>query len=307
MASILEMDRVHLNNIALILIAASLAYVIPFELLLISYALLGPLHYLTEISWLHDRKYFTRGSVDVGIFAGAIFVAVVAGLAGLPLDLIWFVLGVALVILVTKKLWFRAVLLSTLFTGILVFHANPILVLGAVLIPTIIHVYLFTMLFMLWGALKEGRILGFVSVGILVLAGISFFVVPMGTREVLVPLFGIENLSYFDELRRVLGLLFGSGVPSAGVALAAFISFAYTYHYLNWFSKTRVIGWNKITNTRRTVIAILYVASIGLYIYDYSMGFTALILLSVFHVLLEFPLNWKSLVGVYSELKARLV
>src|ERR1043165_8502495 len=34
------------------------AFVLPFELFLFSYAVLGPLHYLTEISWLHDRKYF---------------------------------------------------------------------------------------------------------------------------------------------------------------------------------------------------------------------------------------------------------
>src|SRR2546430_5445042 len=37
-----------------------LAYAFPFELFLFSYAVLGPLHYLTEISWLHDRKYFVQ-------------------------------------------------------------------------------------------------------------------------------------------------------------------------------------------------------------------------------------------------------
>ena len=28
---------------------------------LFAYAFLGPLHYLTEISWLHDRQYFAKG------------------------------------------------------------------------------------------------------------------------------------------------------------------------------------------------------------------------------------------------------
>lgn len=46
-------------NILLMLLSAGLAYAIPFELVLISYAFLGPAHYLTEISWLHDRNYFT--------------------------------------------------------------------------------------------------------------------------------------------------------------------------------------------------------------------------------------------------------
>jgi len=48
-------DAIHLG---LMLLALAVAYVLPFELLLLSYAILGPVHYLTEISWLHDRKYF---------------------------------------------------------------------------------------------------------------------------------------------------------------------------------------------------------------------------------------------------------
>src|SRR5947209_13065510 len=47
-------------NIALMLLSAAAAYIIPFELFLFAYAVLGPLHYLTEISWLHDRKYFVE-------------------------------------------------------------------------------------------------------------------------------------------------------------------------------------------------------------------------------------------------------
>ena len=40
------------------------AYFFPFETFLLAYAFLGPLHYLTEISWLHDRQYFTKGKYD---------------------------------------------------------------------------------------------------------------------------------------------------------------------------------------------------------------------------------------------------
>ena len=40
------------------------AFMLPFETFLFAYAFLGPLHYLTEISWLHDRKYFTKGKYD---------------------------------------------------------------------------------------------------------------------------------------------------------------------------------------------------------------------------------------------------
>jgi hypothetical protein len=46
------------------LISCVTAYVFPFELFLFSYAVSGPLHYLTEISWLHDRKYFVNAGPE---------------------------------------------------------------------------------------------------------------------------------------------------------------------------------------------------------------------------------------------------
>src|SRR5215212_6090207 len=39
-------------------VACAAVFVAPFHLFLFAYAILGPLHYLTEISWLHDRDYF---------------------------------------------------------------------------------------------------------------------------------------------------------------------------------------------------------------------------------------------------------
>src|SRR4030095_13840648 len=48
----------------LMLGSAALACALPFEVFLAAYAILGPLHYLTQISWLHDRGYFTTGRWD---------------------------------------------------------------------------------------------------------------------------------------------------------------------------------------------------------------------------------------------------
>ena len=45
-------------NIGLMLVAFVVASLIPFELFLFAYAVLGPLHYATEISWLYDRRFF---------------------------------------------------------------------------------------------------------------------------------------------------------------------------------------------------------------------------------------------------------
>ena len=71
-----------------------------------------------------------------------------------------------------------------------------------------------------------------------------------------------------------------------------FIAFAYTYHYLNWFSKTSIIGWKEALTTKRTVyISAIWIAAVGIYLYDFATGFVALYFLSLLHVFFEFPLN----------------
>lgn len=42
------------------ILSCGVAFIYPFELFVFSYAVLGPLHYLTEISWLHDRNFFAQ-------------------------------------------------------------------------------------------------------------------------------------------------------------------------------------------------------------------------------------------------------
>src|SRR5437870_4009564 len=56
----LTSEQINYLNIGLMIVSCVVAYVLPFELFLFSYAVLGPLHYLTEISWLHDRNYFVE-------------------------------------------------------------------------------------------------------------------------------------------------------------------------------------------------------------------------------------------------------
>src|ERR1043166_5039049 len=57
-------STVHHINSGLIILSCIVAFYIPFELFLFSYAVLGPLHYLTEIGWLHKKNYFTKGKYD---------------------------------------------------------------------------------------------------------------------------------------------------------------------------------------------------------------------------------------------------
>src|SRR5262245_24489410 len=60
MASKISTDQVNYLNATLMVVSCAVAFRYPFELFLFAYTVLGPLHYSTEISWLHDRKYFTR-------------------------------------------------------------------------------------------------------------------------------------------------------------------------------------------------------------------------------------------------------
>jgi hypothetical protein len=55
-----DADAINYANAGLMVLSALLAFRIPFHLFLFAYAVLGPLHYFTEISWLHDRGYFTK-------------------------------------------------------------------------------------------------------------------------------------------------------------------------------------------------------------------------------------------------------
>ena len=87
------------------------------------------------------------------------------------------------------------------------------------------------------------------------------------------------------------------------IAIMRFIAFAYTYHYLNWFSKTTVIKWHEISKTRFAIIISLWLLSVAVYAYNYKVGFFALFLLSILHVFLEFPLNNQTFIGIWRELR----
>jgi hypothetical protein len=72
---------------------------------------------------------------------------------------------------------------------------------------------------------------------------------------------------------------------------SAIDSLRYTYHYLNWFSKTSIIGWHEISRVRMVGIIVLWILAVGIYFVDYRIGFAVLLTLSLGHVILEFPLN----------------
>jgi hypothetical protein len=278
----------HLNSL-LIVIACLLAYVLPFDLLIFSYAILGPAHYLTEISWLHDRKYFLKNHLDILLLA-------IAGLAmfffiGLYPVLIGFL--VCFLFLSTRSV---RPLHKWLLTGIyglplLAFSITPGMIAIIALLPTLIHVYLFTAGFMLLGALKNNNSAGIWSFILLMICGVSFFL-PF------IQPFAYAS-SYTTGINYALANIYSSPINLLNLTetedlvrrFAGFASFAYTYHYLNWFTKTKVIKWNQISPARLYFIGSLYLFSVGVYFYNYILGLQLLFFLSFIHVILELPLN----------------
>jgi hypothetical protein len=163
------------------LITAALAFFMPFETFLLAYAFLGPLHYLTEISWLHDRQYFSKGKYD---FVILLIIGVLLSIAAFASDFgyDWQIIEMFTRMNLSDQLIVLALFSSILFALVknmvikifaiyfLYFAliknwlppntesmAEPSTTIFALtsLVPTLIHVYVFTGLFMLYGALKS--------------------------------------------------------------------------------------------------------------------------------------------------------
>src|SRR2546421_4752429 len=108
-------NQVNYLNVGLMLGSCVAAFAFPFELFLFAYAFLGPLHYLTEISWLHDRRYFTKGKNDYLLLVSVGVVVTIASLNLIPwipyaltVAVTYIAFGGALIFVSTSKARARA-------------------------------------------------------------------------------------------------------------------------------------------------------------------------------------------------------
>lgn len=318
-------------NIGLLLLSLVIAYQVPFGLFLIVYAFLGPLHYLTEINWLQRKKFFS-GDARWGWVAVLFSVLIVLPKFwvlppwnealtphGVPEFVVWmqtnsntFVLAWLLAsagLILTKKIWVPIALgalggvLGSLWWDVRFYQ----MVVG-LLIPTVAHVYLFTLLFMVYGTLKSSSKPGWLAAALMVAVPlfIAFWPISPDSYQITELEKEIFTGNRFHITNVKMAEFFGWSdgktfffYEALVLKLQVFIAFAYTYHYLNWFSKTTVIGWHKQLTTGRTIaIAATWIASCALFVYDYQMGFLLLLGLSFLHVLMEFPLNALSVKGI---------
>ena len=475
--------QINYLNIGLMFVSAALAYFMPFETFLFAYAFLGPLHYLTEISWLHDRQYFAKGKYDftfllfigvalsiaafandfeflnfelypplvdakidfvkwyysmsfgdifimLALFSAILFVLfkdlkikiasilvmyiIVYFSFNLDLDLlgifILMALFSALLFLFVKNLYIKIACIALIYIGIYFaysgadmrgadwfgldteslsqdeildakseknqFKNSSVIFALTSLVPTLIHVYVFTGLFMLFGALKSRSKTGLLSIVFFITIPIILvFSLPVKKEGNHLSIYGTEayyadgtgffntnisilrhfeltpnmtNKDYLDNFvkdsteKEQLSFMWKDSLnkdfiiqnqehpyymkaialadakngsqkdnwwslvffSEIGIMLMRFIAFAYLYHYLNWFSKTEVIRWHKVPKVRFIGVISLWLISCGLYAYDYAIGLSFLFFLSFTHVLLEFPLNVTSVIGIGKETRS---
>lgn len=319
-------------NIGLVAISLTLAIYIPFKLFIFVYAFIGPLHYLTEITWLNNKSYFLKHhkswiyvfvllcllmtvhpilnyfEYDFKLAPSWLYILVTNSNA---LLLSGFLLAVALVLLKNRRQILMACFAIVICVLLLAFKGTTQLMYVGLFLPTLIHVYLFTVLFIFFGAQKSksktGTYLGFLVLAVPFV--ISYLPIQKGDYlmvENTFKKFTTSNMHLVtgkiaEVTRNVKNGSFNFLTPF-NVKVQIFVAFAYTYHYLNWFSKTSIIGWQKsITKKSAITIAVIWIASIGIYIYNYKTGFVALFFLSFLHVFLEFPLNIQSIKGLISS------
>jgi hypothetical protein len=322
---------INITNMALMVISAALSFLFPFELFLFVYAVLGPLHYLTEMSWLERRNFFIEKKSDVWLYLLMALVLTVpafnpsAYVGRFGITFLTTAVCFTFIIFFVKQPVLKYILTTVVFFmsfGLKADQNQNMFLWVGVMLPTIIHVFVFTGLFILYGALKNKSVTGVASLFVFIVCAASFFFLMPTADSLPVGKTIQDTLKSFTIINKALIFLFGldpnvGSIPDAfnvaheklfaspaAITVARFIAFAYTYHYLNWFSKTSVIKWHEVPKGRMILILVLWLASVAVYFLNYKYGFTLLFLFSMMHVLLEFPLNFVTIRGIGKETAA---
>lgn len=294
----------HRSNFLALLVSAAAAIAAPLQTFLIVYAFIGPLHYLTEIAWLRKKNFYSAN----GLLASPAYVLIASVLAIAVSADIYFHRGItaySIGLLVLLSLSTRVrnpwLLLAAVATGLLAhhtFHAFDLFL--AAILPTIVHVYVFTLLFMLTGLIREKKrsLLAWVNPALLLTLPVLLLTL---RRQYASPRpYWIAAERGFVSIHGYLVHLLGSNLhpdatiladPAAAGVLRV-LAFIYLFHYLNWFTKTELLQWHHVSARSWTAILFLYAISTGIYIWNFTIGFYIVNFLSLLHVFLEFPLNW---------------
>jgi hypothetical protein len=325
-------QRLDIVNIGLMVLSLISAFLFPAETFLVAIMILGPLHYLTEMPWLERKGFFIPSKKNVWMLIGVagVLLFLIFGKELLPSGsggwafrtsgmLAGALFFLALVLIRFKKVSSILIALGLiLIVSWLLSASSEYTQLFLTLFPTLIHVFIFTSAFILYGALKHKSRTGIASLVVYALCTvIIFMIVPSPSSTALAP--GVIDLYYYQadiHMSLVSLLNFPTIGPDnydldtlifyspTGIMIMRFIAFAYMYHFLNWFSKTSIIKWHE---TKRVVLFSVFGLWIGiliLYWIDLPISLSILYTFGLFHVILEYPLNHRSFIGIAEELRS---
>jgi len=336
-------QRVGSINILLIALSFLAAFFFPVQTFILSVLVLGPLHYITELVWLKEKKFYLPQKSDVQLLFIIGSVSFLGYLLSYLLDIspindwlklflsssviqtlqayrelckvIAFPLAFLMIFSVKESYKYLLILFLLLVFSLISPKWNYYFIVIGILIGVFLHTYIFMIFFMIFGALKSRSVLGLVAV--LFFMGLTFLVFYIEPN----PSY-YERTPYFDKLysqtlnpdtiRLFLSWLFrGSQLPSYAelnfatqtLLLIRFLGFMYLYHYLNWFSKTEIIRWHLTPKNWLVGGTTLWIMCVVLYFVDFKLGLVLTSLLGSWHVLLEFPLNHRTMVGIVQEVR----
>lgn len=312
------------TNSVLVLGAFALAIIIPFELFLFAYAILGPIHYLSEIAWLDKKNFFLKSSSRRNFFvAMATFVAILIFIKFYSdnffqvefsekyinnyISILTFITFCGAGILCFQSSFIKIFLLflGVIFVASIFQYVFFYEVFCSVLLTTVIHVWLFTAIFMLNGAIASKSTYGFITFVIFLVCSFALFFIQNTHYEISNFVHNILSLKNFTSMNNVISNIFSLKQRNdlgGNNNVQSFIAFAYTYHYLNWFFKAEIIKWHKLPRQKMLFVCGFYLVILVFYAIDYRLGFFVTFFLSIAHVFLEFPLNFLS----FRDLKKHL-
>jgi hypothetical protein len=294
----------HVGNFLALVVSVAAATLAPLQTFIFVYAFVGPFHYLTEIAWLKKKEFYFGG----GLVSPTVFVVIASLLClAASVDMVihrgitGYAVGLLLVLSLSVRVKNPYVLLAAAVAGYgAKFFVHGIVLFLAAVLPTIVHVYVFTVLFVVSGLLRssERPLLAWLNPVLLLATPV---VLLRGAWSYLPPgSYWVHGEEAFSALHAYLGTLIGRNLHPAGMALTdpaavgvmRVLAFIYLYHYLNWFAKTELLKWHLVSRRSWVAIVVLYGLSIGCYLYSFMLGFYIVNFLSLLHVLLELPLNW---------------
>lgn len=312
-------------NLMLIIFSALFAVFFPFQTFVLAFLVIGPIHYLTETQWLGQKNFFLtnrRWGLALPLFA--ILVLTFNQLEQSALfgpqwtsffdlwsnSFIYLALIASIVFVFVPGKKYKVIVMVVAAGLLLVFNELRFYhIFIGILLPTIIHVYFFTILFMIYGWKKGKTATGLLNIILLLLSPL-LIIQPLSDFSIHSDFFKTVYLETgFFGLNTMLADWFNLGSPdTAGISatttlrIQSFLAFIYLYHYLNWFSKTSLIKWHKAVKKNTTVgMAAIWLLIVILYFINFKLGLLIAVFFSYIHVFLEFPLNMRTIRTLFTK------